>query len=136
MILKGNIEKLSYETSHSSGLDLRSTIEAVLLPMERMLVFTGVYIEYAHISEELQIRSRSGHAYKNGVFVLNGIGTIDSDYRGEIGVLLFNLGHQNFEIKVGDKIAQAVLMTVQKVDNINIKDIERGADGFGSTGVK
>ncbi len=136
MILKGNIEDLSYETTHSSGLDLRSAIYTTLQSGDRMLIMTGVYIEDAEENEELQIRSRSGLAYKHGVVVLNGVGTIDADYEGEIGVLLINFGNEPFEIKVGDKIAQAVLMTVNKVANIKIKDVTRGSGGFGSTGVK
>jgi dUTP pyrophosphatase len=92
---------------------------------------------------ELQIRSRSGLASKNGIYVLNGIGTIDNDYRGEIGVILYNTGHEVYEIKLGDKIAQGVFNPPQQVDFQEISqeefeatccDTKRGSGGFGSTG--
>jgi dUTP pyrophosphatase len=129
----------SYATAGSSGMDLCASIdrEIILQPLERILVKTGIAVE---ISEgyEIQIRPRSGLALKHGITVLNSPGTIDSDYRGEIGVILVNLGRDNFKIEPGMRIAQAVLAKVEKADIEVIADLEeteRGQGGFGSTGL-
>jgi dUTP pyrophosphatase len=133
-----------YATAGSSGFDLRANLESpiVLESGEYKLIKTGLYFEIPN-NMEITIRSRSGLAYKHGIAVLNGIGTIDSDYTGEIGVLLINHGKENFIIEHGDRIAQGVLSSVigknlinlKKIDNIN-ENTERGSGGFGSSGVK
>ena len=117
-----------------------------LLQNQRILIKTGIRIELPILESEimeLQIRSRSGLSSKNGVFVLNSPGTIDNDYRGEIGVILYNTGHEVYEIKLGDKIAQGVFNPPQQVDFQEISqeefeatccDTKRGSGGFGSTG--
>ena len=117
-----------------------------LVQNQRVLIKTGIRIELPILESEimeLQIRSRSGLASKNGVFVLNSPGTIDNDYRGEIGVILYNTGHEVYEIKLGDKIAQGVFNPPQQVDFQEISqeefeatccDTKRGSGGFGSTG--
>jgi len=134
-----------YATSGSSGFDLRANLtdgSIIIKPNGYELIKTGLYFEIPE-HMEITIRSRSGLAYKHGVVVLNGIGTIDSDYRGEIGVLLINHGKQDFIIEHGDRIAQGVLSSVigkniinfNKVDNIS-DNTERSSGGYGSTGIK
>ena len=125
----------------SAGADLRAFIKAqkiVLKSMERKLIPTGLKVEIP-VGYELQIRPRSGMAIKNGITVINSPGTIDSDYRGEIGVLLVNLSDQLFEINNGDRIAQMVLAKYEPLNFIEVSEIsisERGEKGFGSTGKK
>jgi len=133
-----------YATAGSSGFDLRANLTETLVIKsgEYMLIKTGLYFNIPD-NFEIQVRSRSGLAYKHGVCVLNGIGTIDSDYTGEIGVLLINHGKEDFTINNGDRIAQAVISSVtgknlinlNRVNNINT-DTERGSGGFGSTGIQ
>lgn len=130
----------SYETIASAGMDLRANItESIILkPLERALVKTGLFIELP-IGIEAQVRPRSGLAYKNGVTVLNSPGTIDADYRGEIGVILVNLSALDFEIKNGERIAQLIINQHQRADWNEVETLsetDRGAGGFGSTGVK
>lgn len=130
----------SYETIASAGMDLRANItESIILkPLERALVKTGLFIELP-IGIEAQVRPRSGLAYKNGVTVLNSPGTIDADYRGEIGVILVNLSAVDFEIQNGERIAQLVIAQHQRADWNEVETLsetDRGAGGFGSTGVK
>jgi len=128
----------AYETAHAAGMDLRANITetVVLAPMQRILIPTGLYIELP-VGYEAQIRPRSGLAFKHGVTVLNSPGTIDADYRGEIKVLLINLGSEPFEIKHGERIAQ---MIIAKHETANWQVVEqlsettRGAGGYGSTG--
>ena len=133
-----------YATSGSSGFDLRANLqntEAIIIPVgKREIVPTGLFFELPE-NFEIQVRPRSGLAAKNGVTVLNTPGTIDADYRGEIKVILINLGEQPFEIHHGDRIAQAVVASVTAKNIINLnrvieisQDTERGAGGFGSTG--
>jgi len=125
-------------TEHSSGYDLRASEEHVLKPGERVLVGTDLKVAIPE-GYELQIRSRSGLALKNGIMVLNGIGTIDSDYRGFVGVILMNLGTKTFIIHKGDRIAQGVFAKVEKVEFFITDDLaesDRGDGGFGSTGKK
>lgn len=128
-----------YETSGSSGMDLRATIEGpvILRPGQRYLVPTGIMIELPeHL--EAQIRPRSGLAFKNGVTVLNSPGTVDSDFRSEVKVLLINLSNEEFTINDGDRIAQMVISPIMRIrwelaEELN--KTKRGEGGFGSTGV-
>ena len=129
-----------YETSASAGLDLRANIsESIQLkPLERALVNTGIFIEIPE-GYEAQIRPRSGLAYKHGITVLNSPGTIDADYRGEIGVILVNLSAEEVEIQSGDRIAQMVFAKVEQAEWVEVSQLstsERGEGGFGSTGKK
>jgi len=129
-----------YSTSHSAGMDLRAFLkEAVLLkPLERVLIPTGLYIELPE-GYEAQVRPRSGLALKKGISVLNTPGTIDADYRGEIGVILINLSNQEVSIENGERICQMVIAKHEKAEFIQVEllnETERGAGGFGSTGVK
>ena len=130
----------TYETQNSAGLDIRAFIEEtiVLKPTERKLIKTGLFIEIPH-GYEAQVRPRSGLAFKNGITVLNSPGTIDADYRGEIGVILINHSIENFEIKTGDRIAQLVFAKVEQATwkiTETLSNTERGEGGFGSTGKK
>lgn len=129
-----------YATAHAAGMDLRANIDApiVLKPLERKLVPTGLFIELP-IGYEAQIRPRSGLAYKKGITVLNSPGTIDADYRGEIGVILVNLSSEDFEIVDGERICQMVVAPHSVVNWETVEtlaDTERGAGGFGHTGKK
>ncbi len=139
-IIKNNPFKLpEYETKGSAGVDLQAYVEnpVVLKPMERALVPTGIFIEIPE-GYEAQIRARSGLAIKYGISLVNGIGTIDSDYRGEIKVILINLGEKEFIINSGDRIAQMVFIKHEQADfelTEELNDTERGAGGFGHTGV-
>lgn len=129
-----------YSTEFSAGMDLRAFLDEkiILKPMERRLIPTGLYIELPS-GYEAQIRPRSGLAIKHGITVLNSPGTIDSDYRGEINVILINLSENDFEINDGDRICQMVIAKYEKV-SINIKTsldkTERGEGGFGHTGIQ
>ncbi|MDQ5930517.1 MAG: dUTP pyrophosphatase [Bacteroidota bacterium] len=130
----------SYESVASAGMDLRANLTQpiVLKPLERVLVKTGLFIELP-LGYEAQVRPRSGLAFKNGITVLNSPGTIDADYRGEIGVILVNLSAQDFEIQNGERIAQLVIAQHQRADWNEVEilsETDRGAGGFGSTGVK
>jgi len=129
-----------YETLASAGMDLRANIKMplTLKPLERTIIKTGLFIELP-IGIEAQVRPRSGLAAKKGVTVLNAPGTIDADYRGEIGVILINLSNKNFTIENGERIAQLVIAKHERVSWQEVKVLdktERGAGGFGSTGVK
>ncbi len=130
----------SYKTTGSAGIDLYANIlEPVRLkPLDRALIPTGLYISMPE-GYEGQIRSRSGLALKHGICLANGIGTIDSDYRGEIGVILINLGEKEYTINKGDRIAQMVFIKYEKVKFIEVDTLdntERGTGGFGHTGYK
>ena len=130
----------AYGTSESAGMDLRAWLSEpmVLQPLQRALVPTGVSIELPH-GYECQIRPRSGLALKKGVTVLNTPGTIDADYRGEIGVILINLSNEPFTIENGERICQMIVSQYSKVEWSEVEvlgDTERGAGGFGHTGVK
>ena len=129
-----------YATSQSAGMDLRANLtEAITLtPLERILVKTGLYIQLP-VGYEAQIRPRSGLAYKKGITVLNSPGTIDADYRGEIGVILVNLSDEEFVIEDGERVAQMIIAKHEQADweeVIELAETKRGAGGFGSTGVK
>ncbi|AWG20810.1 deoxyuridine 5'-triphosphate nucleotidohydrolase [Flavobacterium faecale] len=130
----------SYETIASAGMDLRANlVEAVTLqPLARTIVKTGLFIELP-IGIEAQVRPRSGLAFKNGITVLNSPGTIDADYRGEIGVILVNLSNEPFVINNGERIAQLIIAKHERADWSEVEilsETERGEGGFGSTGVK
>lgn len=138
-LLNEGASKPFYATDGSSGLDLCSSSfnDIVIKKLERCLVPTGVSIDMP-LGIEAQIRSRSGLALKSGVIVLNSPGTIDSDYRGEIGVILMNLSNEDFIVKHGMKIAQIVFQRIEKVDlelSNELSVTSRGNGGFGSTGV-
>lgn len=129
-----------YSTKSSAGVDLRSNIETsiILKPLERTLVKTGLFIELP-VGYEAQVRPRSGLAYKNGITVLNTPGTIDADYRGEIGVILVNLSNQDFVIENGERIAQLVIAKHEQAEWKLVEELsntDRGNGGFGSTGKK
>jgi dUTP pyrophosphatase len=130
-----------YATLAAAGMDLRANLEApvTLAPMQRMIVPTGLSIELP-IGYEAQVRPRSGLAAKHGITVLNAPGTVDADYRGDIGVILINLSDRPFEIVPGERIAQMVIARHEQAEWIEVAsvealaDSERGAGGFGSTG--
>ena len=129
-----------YATNQSAGMDLRANLvePIVLKTLERTLVKTGLFIELP-IGYEAQIRPRSGLSYKKGITVLNSPGTIDADYRGEIGVILVNLSSEEFVIKDGERVAQMVITKHEQAiweEVIELVETKRGAGGFGSTGVK
>jgi dUTP pyrophosphatase len=129
-----------YETQSSAGMDLRAfLIEPVTLqPLERTLIPTGLFVELPE-EYEAQIRPRSGMAYKHGITVLNTPGTIDSDYRGEIKIILVNLSNQPFTINNGDRIAQMIIAKYQQMQPVEVSelsDTQRGEGGFGHTGTK
>lgn len=129
-----------YETPLSAGVDLRADLEGpvTLKPLERALIKTGLFIALPE-GYEAQVRPRSGLAYKNGISVLNSPGTIDADYRGEIGVILVNLSNEAFIVGDGERIAQMVVAKCEQANFIQVEvldETERGAGGFGSTGVK
>ena len=129
-----------YATNQSAGMDLRANLvePIVLKTLERTLVKTGLFIELP-IGYEAQIRPRSGLSYKKGITVLNSPGTIDADYRGEIGVILVNLSPEEFVIEDGERVAQMVITKHEQANWIEVETLEeteRGVGGFGSTGVK
>ena len=139
IINKSNHQTPSYETSSSAGMDLRANLsESILLkPLGRAIIKTGLYIALPQ-GFEAQIRPRSGLAAKNGITVLNAPGTIDADYRGEIGVILVNISNEEFTINDGDRVAQMVIAKYEhtKWDEVNVLDETlRGEGGFGSTGI-
>jgi len=130
----------AYQTPESAGMDLRANISEpiLLLSLERKLIPTGLFIELP-IGHEAQIRPRSGLAYKHGLTVLNSPGTVDSDYRGEIKVLLVNLSNESFEIQPGERIAQMIVARHERVvweETEELTTSERGTGGYGSTGKK
>lgn len=129
-----------YATSSSAGMDLRANLDnpIVLKPLQRCLVPTGLYIALPE-GFEAQIRPRSGLALKKGITLLNTPGTIDADYRGEIGVIVINLSAEDFIIEDGERIAQMVIARYEQAEWQKVEvleDTERGAGGFGHTGVK
>ncbi|MFZ8836593.1 MAG: dUTP diphosphatase [Flavobacteriales bacterium] len=129
-----------YATLASAGMDVRAHIaEPIMLePGEHRLIPTGLYVALPH-GTELQVRPRSGLAFKHGVTVLNAPGTIDADYRGEIGVLLINHGKSSFTVENGERIAQLVLARYERIawkETENLPESDRGTGGFGSTGTR
>lgn len=138
IINKSKNDLPGYETLHAAGMDLRADVETTvqLKPMERKLVKTGLFIELPE-GYEAQIRPRSGLAFKHGIGIVNSPGTIDADYRGEIGVLLINFSDTVFEINPGDRIAQMVVAKHERVDWEQVEvlaETSRGEGGFGHTG--
>lgn len=130
----------AYATEGSSGADLRAYIEEpiTLMPGERRLVPTGLFVEIPQ-GVEAQIRARSGLAIKHGIGLVNGVGTVDSDYRGEWNIPLINWGQKPYTIHSGDRIAQVIFSRYEKADFVSVSQIsetERGAGGFGHTGIK
>ena len=130
----------NYETIASAGMDLRANLtEPIeLKPLERAIVKTGLFIELP-IGYEAQVRPRSGLAAKKGITVLNSPGTVDADYRGEIGVILVNLSHENFVVENGERIAQLIIAKHERAEWTAVdilSETSRGEGGFGSTGVK
>ena len=129
----------TYETEHAAGCDIYSIESLTVEPGARALVRTGIHVEIPH-GFELQIRPRSGHALKKGITVLNTPGTIDSDYRGEVKIIIANFGTEAFPIEKSMRIAQGVISPVYKANFIDVKNLEnlsetnRGAGGFGHTG--
>ena len=129
-----------YATPQSAGLDLRANLEEsiTLKPLERRLIPTGLHIAFPD-GYEAQVRPRSGLAYKKGVTVLNAPGTIDADYRGDIGVILINMSNENFVVENGERVAQLVIAKYDQAEwNLvaELSETNRGEGGFGSTGVK
>lgn len=130
----------SYSTEHSAGMDLRAALDEsiTLKPLARRLIPTGLFIELPK-GYEAQIRPRSGLAMKHGITVLNSPGTIDADYRGEIGVILVNLSSEDFRIEPGERICQMVINKYEKIkwkDADYLLESDRGSGGFGHTGTK
>jgi len=140
IINKSSHDVPHYETLASAGMDLRANIpEAIVLkPLERSIVRTGLFIELP-VGIEAQVRPRSGLAAKKGITVLNAPGTIDADYRGEIGVILANLSNEDFIIQNGERIAQLIIAKHERAEWVEVEalsETDRGDGGFGSTGVK
>ncbi len=140
IINKSKNDLPKYSTTSAAGMDLRANLEApvTLAPLERKLIPTGIFIELPE-GYECQIRPRSGLALKHGITVLNTPGTVDADYRGEIGVILVNLSNEPFVVNDGERICQMVVArhaTVEWSVAETLADSERGAGGFGHTGVK
>jgi dUTP pyrophosphatase len=130
----------NYSTIASAGMDIRANIDNpfTIKPLERTIIKTGLFIELP-VGYEAQVRPRSGLAYKKGITVLNSPGTIDADYRGEIGVILVNLSDKEFVIEDGERVAQMVIAKHEQAnweEVIELVETERGSGGFGSTGVK
>mgnify|MGYP001087816177 FL=1 len=139
IINKSNHDLPSYETIASAGMDLKANLSEarILKPLERTVVGTGLFIELP-VGVEAQVRPRSGLAAKKGITVLNAPGTIDADYRGEIGVILVNLSNEDFTVNNGERIAQLVVAKHERAEWIEVETLSetnRGAGGFGSTGV-
>lgn len=135
IINKSNYELPSYATIGSAGVDVQATEAVRILPHETKLIPTNFYVAIPE-GYELQIRSRSGLALKYGIVVAQGIGTIDSDYRGNLGVILLNTSNHEYIVRVGDKIAQMVLAKCEKIKwkvIDNLPSTDRGEGGFGST---
>ncbi len=140
VINKSKHELPNYSTIASAGMDLRANIEESinLKPLERTIVKTGIFMELP-VGYEAQVRPRSGLAFKKGITVLNSPGTVDADYRGEVGVILVNISSDDFLIEDGERIAQMVIAKHEQAEWVEadvLDESERGSGGFGSTGVK
>jgi dUTP pyrophosphatase len=140
IINKSQHELPNYETIASAGMDLRANLSdpITLKSLERTIVKTGLFIELP-IGYEAQVRPRSGLAAKKGITVLNSPGTVDADYRGEIGVILVNLSHEDFIIENGERIAQLIIAKHERANWVEVQELtetSRGEGGFGSTGIK
>jgi dUTP pyrophosphatase len=139
IVNKSGNQAPTYATASSAGMDVRANLTApiTLQPMERVLVPTGLYIELPQ-GYECQLRPRSGLALKHGITLVNTPGTVDADYRGEIGVILINLSNEPFVINNGERICQMVITRYSRVEWTSVDELtdsERGAGGFGHTGV-
>ena len=140
VVNRGHQQLPTYATPQSAGMDLRANLDApiTLHPMERRLIPTGLHIALPE-GYEAQVRPRSGLALKHGLTVLNTPGTIDADYRGEIGVVLINLSQEDFVVNDGERIAQMVIARHEQGDFVVVEQLdetERGTGGYGHTGVK
>ena len=140
VVNKGHQQLPAYATPQSAGMDLRANLDepVVLKPLERKLIKTGLYIALPE-GYEAQVRPRSGLALKHGITVINTPGTIDADYRGEVGVCLINLSQEDFVVNDGERIAQMVIAKHEQGDFVVVEELdetERGAGGYGHTGVK
>lgn len=140
VVNKGHQQLPAYATSQSAGMDLRANLDTpvVLHPMQRRLIPTGLHIALPE-GFEAQVRPRSGLALKHGITVLNSPGTIDADYRGEVGVLLVNLSDTDFVINDGERIAQMIIARHEQAEMVEVTELdttERGEGGYGHTGVK
>ena len=140
VVNKGHQPLPAYATVQSAGMDLRANIDEpiVLKPLERRLIPTGLHIALT-AGYEAQVRPRSGLALKKGITVLNSPGTVDADYRGEVGVLLINLSQEDFVINDGERIAQMVIARHEQAEFVEVEvldETERGEGGYGHTGVK
>ena len=140
VVNRGHQQLPAYATPQSAGMDLRANLEepVTLRPMERRLIPTGLHIALPE-GYEAQVRPRSGLALKHGITVLNTPGTIDADYRGEVGVVLINLSQQDFVVNDGERIAQMVIARHEQGELVVVEELdetERGAGGYGHTGVK
>ncbi|MBQ3741444.1 MAG: dUTP diphosphatase [Prevotella sp.] len=140
VVNKGRQPLPAYATKQSAGLDLRADIDedVILQPLQRQLIPTGLHIALPE-GYEAQVRPRSGLALKHGVTVLNTPGTIDADYRGEIGVVLVNLSQDSFTVHPGERVAQLVVARYEQADLVSVDvldETERGEGGYGHTGVK
>ena len=140
VVNKGHQPLPAYATVQSAGMDLRANIDEpiVLKPLERRLIPTGLHIALP-AGYEAQVRPRSGLALKKGITVLNSPGTVDADYRGEVGVLLINLSQEDFVVNDGERIAQMVIARHEQAEFVEVEvldETERGEGGYGHTGVK
>lgn len=140
VVNKGNQPLPKYQTSQSAGMDLRANIDAPVLikPLDRKLIPTGLHISLPE-GYEAQIRPRSGLAIKNGITIMNTPGTIDPDYRGDVGVILVNLSHEDFVVQPGERIAQMVINKFEQAEFEVVEELdetERGEGGYGHTGIK
>lgn len=138
VVNKGSQPLPKYETPQSAGMDLRADIEGPILikPLERKLIPTGLHIALP-VGYEAQIRPRSGLAIKHGISCLNTPGTIDADYRGDIGVILVNISHEDYVVQPGERIAQMVINKIEQIEFNLVEELdetERGEGGFGHTG--
>ena len=140
VVNRGHQPLPAYATEQSAGMDLRANLTEpiVLKPLERRLIPTGLFIALPE-GYEAQVRPRSGLALKHGLTVLNAPGTIDADYRGEVGVVLINLSNEDFTINDGERIAQMVIARYEQAEFVEVEalnETERGAGGYGHTGVR
>lgn len=140
VVNKGNQPLPKYQTVQSAGMDLRANIDApvILKPLDRKLIPTGLHISLPE-GYEAQIRPRSGLTIKNGITIINTPGTIDPDYRGDVGVILVNISNEDFVVKPGDRIAQMVINKFEQAKFEVVEELdetERGEGGYGHTGIK
>lgn len=138
VINKSNNPLPQYATEGSAGLDVHAFLEEpiVLKPLERRIISTGLYLEIPK-GYEIQVRARSGMSIKHGITLINAVGTIDSDYRGELGIPLINLSNEDYEIKSGDKVAQIILAKYEHLNfslEESLEETDRNDGGFGHTG--